>query len=39
MRHIIVHDYDRVNIGIECDSIDNHLPQLKATIHTILGDD
>ena len=38
MRHIIVHDYDRVNINILWDAIDNHLPQLERTIRGILDD-
>ncbi len=35
-RHIIVHDYDRVNIDIIWDAIDNHLPLLERTIREIL---
>lgn len=38
-RHIIVHDYDRVNLGILWDAIDNHLPPLERTIREILADE
>lgn len=38
-RHIIVHDYNRVSIGILWDAIDKHLPLLERTVRGILEDE
>jgi uncharacterized protein with HEPN domain len=37
MRHIIVHDYDRVSLNIVWAAIHEHLPPLEAKANEILG--
>jgi uncharacterized protein with HEPN domain len=36
MRNILVHDYFRINQTIVWETVETHLPQLKAQIQTIL---
>ena len=38
MRNILVHDYFRINQTIVWETVQNHVPQLKMQIQTILGE-
>jgi hypothetical protein len=38
MRNILVHDYFRVNQAIVWETVETHLPHLKAQIQTILSE-
>ncbi|WP_293901390.1 HepT-like ribonuclease domain-containing protein [Phenylobacterium sp.] len=38
MRHVLIHDYNRVNVGLLVETARDHSPQLVRQLQTALGD-